>query len=80
MLSTRHHRQRRLVQAYLDGELDGAPSRAAIEHLETCFDCSSAAETHQLVRSSLRRLTNGAVPALALVRIRRYGHDLARRG
>ncbi|MFO7592093.1 MAG: zf-HC2 domain-containing protein [Acidimicrobiia bacterium] len=80
MLPTHHRRQRRLVQAYLDGELDDAARRAAVEHLEACFDCSSAAETHQLVRKSLCRLATVAMPPLALLRLRRYGHDLARRG
>ena len=75
-----HRRQGRLVHAYLDGELVGAPARAAAEHLESCFDCSSAAETHQLVRRSLSRLAIRATPPLAALRLQRYGRELARRG
>jgi len=80
MSAYRHRRERRLVQAYLDGELQGAPARAAAEHLGLCFDCSSAAETQQLVLASLRRLAAQVTPPLAAMRLRRYGRDLVRHG
>ena len=80
MSAYRHRRERRLVQAYLDGELEGAPARAAARHLDLCFDCSRAAETQQLVVRSLRRLTARVTPSLAALRLRRYGRDLARHG
>ncbi len=80
MSAWRHHQLRRLVQAYLDGELHDDPARRAAEHLRECFDCSTDAETGRLVRYSLRRLAARAGPQLVELRLRRYGEDLVRRG
>lgn len=80
MSSWRHHRLRRLVQAYLDDELHHEPARRAAAHLRTCFDCNTDAETSRLVRHSLRRLAARAGPQLVELRLRHYGEDLVRRG
>jgi len=75
-----HRRHRRLVEAFLDGELSDDPARRAADHLRECLDCSTDAETGRLVRSSLRRLAARAGPQLVELRLQRYGEDLVRRG
>lgn len=72
-----HLRLRSMVEAYVDGELDGATARAVRAHLRECWWCSADAQTHRLVRSSLRR-RRGGLSSLPVTRLRRFVRDLER--
>jgi predicted anti-sigma-YlaC factor YlaD len=48
-----HHRLRRAVDAYLDGELPPDVHAAVAHHLSMCWRCSIAAETLRLLKRAL---------------------------
>lgn len=50
-----HRRIRRLVLAYLDGELAPVEAARARAHLRECWDCSLDAEWTGLIKAALRR-------------------------
>ena len=72
-----HLRLRSKVQAYVDGELDEPTARAVRAHLRECWWCSGDAQTHRLVRGSLRRRRDG-LTSLPVARLRRFVQDLDR--
>jgi anti-sigma factor RsiW len=45
----------RVLQAYLDGEVDKAMARRVGAHLELCRRCGMKADTYRLIKSSLAR-------------------------
>lgn len=71
MLAT-HRRSCRLLDAWVDGELDPATERAVAHHVHECWECSGAAETTRLVKASLAQLRTRRPPALAFERLRRW--------
>jgi anti-sigma factor RsiW len=74
-----HHRNRRLVSAYLDGELD-APTAAVVgRHVARCWACNSALEELRLIKASLRQLAGRRPEALGAVRLRRWAVTLSSR-
>jgi anti-sigma factor RsiW len=64
-----------MVEAYVDGELDEPTARAVRVHLRECWWCSADAETHRLVRATLRRRRD-RTPPLAVARLRRFVRGL----
>lgn len=66
-----HRRMHRLLAAYLDGELHGAPAGAVREHVRGCWWCSGEAETHRLVRVALRA-SRERTTSLPVLRLRRF--------
>lgn len=66
----------RLLQSYLDGEVDELRARQVSRHLEDCRRCGLAAETYVEIKQALRR-SAGPVPDEALNRLRAFGEQLA---
>jgi anti-sigma factor RsiW len=66
-----------MVAASVDGELDESTARAVRDHLRECWWCSADAQTHRLVRASLRR-QRGGPPSLPVARLRRFARDVDR--
>lgn len=72
-----HLRLRSRVPAFVDGELDESTARAVRAHLRECWWCSADAQTHRLVRSTLRRRRT-EISSLPVARLRRFVRDLDR--
>ena len=66
-----HRRMHSWLGPYLDGELRGARAESIRAHLRECWWCSGEAETHRLVRASLRARA-GRTPALPVRRLQRF--------
>lgn len=75
----------RVLQTYLDAELDAADADLVAEHLEACLHCGMAADTYDRIRISLASLsasepssagTAGLDPD-ALRRLREFSDQLA---
>jgi anti-sigma factor RsiW len=64
----------RLLQSYLDGELDEVTARRVAGHLEDCRRCGLEAATYTAIKSALAR--RGTVPPGAAERLRVFGEDL----
>ncbi|MGD9798171.1 MAG: zf-HC2 domain-containing protein [Microbacteriaceae bacterium] len=76
-MTRRHHRRlSRLVDAWIDGELDGPQALAVATHVADCWDCSSAAETTRLVKHVLQGRARREPPAIASARLRRFAASL----
>lgn len=66
----------KILQSYLDGELDELWARRVTRHLEDCRRCGMAEETYAEVKQSLRRFA-GPLPEDSLHRLRAFGEQLA---
>ncbi len=51
-----HRRTKRLLSAYVDGELDPLATRAVAAHLRECWGCSGDVEVTRTIKRSLRNL------------------------
>jgi anti-sigma factor RsiW len=71
-----HRRTKRLLSAYVDGELDQAPSAAFAAHLRKCWGCSGDVEVTRMVKRSLRNLGDGDHNTLGTLRLRRFAAQL----
>ena len=71
-----HRRLSKLVDAWIDGELDDALTRSMAEHVADCWDCSSAAETTRLVKRALCARARREPPGIAAVRLHRFAASL----
>lgn len=70
-------RTSRVLQRYLDGELDNLPTAArVVEHLEECRRCGLHAATYRAIKQALRA-GHRDVDDLALRRLRAFSHALA---
>jgi anti-sigma factor (TIGR02949 family) len=67
----------RLLQQYLDGDLDAGRAHRLEAHLEDCRRCGMEAETYTQIKASLERHRREAVPRDALDRLRAFGERLA---
>ncbi len=67
----------RLVQTYLDGELDLGKAEAVASHLERCERCGPDAELLEAVRHALAGLAVPVDPDV-MERLEALLHDLAR--
>lgn len=68
---------RRVVQTYLDGELDEQTASVVAEHLDECRRCGMEADTYRAITAAIARSATRAQPA-AVERLRRLGEELAR--
>jgi len=66
----------RLLQRYLDGEIDEVKAQRIARHLEDCRRCGMKAETYAAIKRSLRE-HRPEVPADAVERLRAFGQQLA---
>lgn len=66
----------KVLQSYLDGELDELLARRVARHLEMCVLCGMRIETYMEIKRALRR-TAGSPPQDALDRLRAFGQELA---
>jgi anti-sigma factor RsiW len=66
----------KVLQSYLDGELDELLARRVARHLEMCRRCGMSAETYAEIKQALRR-SAGSPPQDAIDRLRAFGEQLA---
>ncbi|MGH2686466.1 MAG: anti-sigma factor family protein [Actinomycetota bacterium] len=66
----------RLLQSYLDGELDDLRTQQVARHLEVCLRCGLEASTYREIKQSLRRRGED-LPPESLERLRDFGRRLA---
>lgn len=66
----------RLLQRYLDGEVDDLKAQRIARHLDDCRRCGMKAETYSAIKHALRE-HRPAVPADALERLRGFAEQLA---
>ncbi len=71
-----HRRTKRLLSAYVDGELDQAASATVAAHLRDCWGCSGDVEIIRMVKRSLRNLGDRDRDALGALRLRRFTTQL----
>jgi anti-sigma factor RsiW len=69
----------RLLQRYLDGEIDELKAQRIARHLEDCRRCGMKAETYSAIKRSLRE-HRASVPADTVERLRAFGERLAAEG
>lgn len=77
-MTCRHHRSSKVIDAWVDGELDPVASRRVAAHLSDCWDCSLTAEAVRLIKRSLHRLGEQEPTCLATVRLERFAQALTR--
>jgi anti-sigma factor RsiW len=68
----------RLLQHYLDGDLDAPRAELLEAHLEECRRCGMETETYAQIKASLERHRREDVPRDAVDRLRVFGERLAR--
>ena len=68
----------KVLQQYLDKELDAATASEVLAHLEECRDCGLEAETYQRIKDSVSRSSEPDKDALD--RLRAFAEDLAAEG
>jgi anti-sigma factor (TIGR02949 family) len=64
----------RVLQSYLDGELDEVTARRVAAHLEDCRHCGLEADTYTEIKKALAQ--RAALPAGAVERLRAFGENL----
>lgn len=71
------HQVGKVLQSYLDQELDDDAARKVAGHLEECRRCGLEAETYEALKASLERGPAGLADE-AVNRLREFGERLAR--
>lgn len=66
----------KLLQRYLDGEVDDQSARKVGEHLEDCRRCGLEVEVYGEIKAALARQAP-TLPATTLRRLRVFGDQLA---
>jgi anti-sigma factor RsiW len=74
-----HLRTRRIVGAYVDGELPPEAATEVAQHIYACPKCRVTAGTIRLVKRSLQDRHHD-LPTIAGYRLRRFAEDLAGSG
>jgi anti-sigma factor RsiW len=69
----------RLLQRYLDDEIDELKAQRISRHLEDCRRCGMKAETYSAIKESLRE-HRPSVPPETVARLRDFGERLAAEG
>ncbi len=69
----------RVLQAYLDGEVDEATSAMVATHLEECRRCGLEASTYRAIKVAITEAGPDVAPvdANAVERLRRFAEDLS---
>lgn len=70
----------RVLQSYLDGELNDLTSQRVARHLGACRRCGLEAATYTEVKRALRRRARGSLEDASLSRLREFGRRLATEG
>ncbi len=79
---SRCHRVARVLQSYLDGEVEPSVATLVAEHLEECRRCGLEASTYRAIKLAVMSTGAGAVdvdPA-AVERLRQFALELADSG
>lgn len=71
------HQVGKVLQSYLDQELDDDAARKVAAHLEDCRRCGLEAETYEALKASLQRGPAGLADE-PVNRLREFGERLAR--
>lgn len=69
----------RLLQAYLDGQVDELNARRVSRHLDACRRCGLEAEVYARIKDALGA-GDPAVPSVPLARLRDFARRLAEEG
>ena len=69
----------RVLQSYLDGQVDDLTARRVSRHLEHCRRCGLKAETYDAIKDAIARRARDVDPD-ALERLREFGQRLAEEG
>ncbi len=69
----------RVLQSFLDGEVDEVTSAIVAKHLEECRRCGLEASTYRAIKSAITEAGPDVAPvdAQAVERLRRFAEDLA---
>jgi anti-sigma factor RsiW len=67
----------RVLQSYLDDQLDEVAAARVARHLEDCRRCGLEAATYVELKAALARRA-GPVPEETVQRLRRFGEELTR--
>jgi anti-sigma factor RsiW len=69
----------RVLQSYLDGEVDDATSTMVAQHLEDCRRCGLEASTYRAIKTAITDPDPGGAPvdAAAVERLRRFADGLS---
>lgn len=65
----------KVLQSFLDGEVDQITAERVEMHLEMCRRCGMESDVYREIKSSLAR-TGEPVPETTLRRLRRFGEQL----
>jgi len=66
----------KVLQSFLDGELDSDRSSSLEHHLEACRDCGLELETYEEIKAALSR-RSFELPPDVMQRLRRFGDEIA---
>lgn len=72
------HEVARVLQSFLDGQVDDLTARRVARHLESCRRCGLEAETYTRIKNTLAR--RGGVDPEAVERLRAFGAQLVESG
>lgn len=65
----------KVLQTYLDGELDGDRASKLEIHLDACLDCGLEADTYREIKGALARQSR-TLPEDSLSKLREFGDRL----
>lgn len=69
----------RVLQSYLDGQVDELTARRVARHLDACRRCGLEAEVYARIKEAVGRI-DAAVPSLPIARLRDFARRLADEG
>ncbi|MDW3218164.1 MAG: zf-HC2 domain-containing protein [Acidimicrobiales bacterium] len=69
------HEVGRVLQSYLDGDVEDDFAAKISAHLEACRDCGLEVETYRQIKTALASRLPEVDPAV-IDRLRRFGNDL----
>ena len=70
----------RLLQHYLDGDLDQRRTTRLAAHIEDCRRCGMEADTYTQIKAALERRRHSDLPPDAIARLRAFGQSLVQGG
>lgn len=74
------HEVLRILQSYLDGELNDLTAQRVARHLGECRRCGLEAAAYTEVKRALRRRARGSLQDASLSRLREFSRRLATEG
>ena len=67
----------RVLQSYLDGDVESDFADKIAAHLEKCKDCGLEYETYSRIKDSLATQADAEIDSEAIARLRDFGRNLA---